>query len=108
IGIIVPDKAQEPANYRDLFGMGSQPTNDPAKYPHPEDVLAYMRERRQTLLNEAEKLTDADLEKPMPKGAPAFLSDYASLLEMMSWHEGIHAGQLTVVRRALGYKPILG
>ena len=108
IGVIAPDKAKEPASYRELFGMGSQPTNDPAKYPMPEEVVAFMRERRQTLLDAAEKMSDADLEKPMPKGAPAFLSDFASLLEMMSWHEGIHAGQLTVVRRALGHKPLFG
>src|SRR5438876_194417 len=59
VGVLAPDKAKEPANYRDLFGMGSQPSNDPAKYPRPEEVLAFMRERRQTLLEAAEKLTDA-------------------------------------------------
>ncbi len=108
ISVLAPDKAGEPAEFRELFGMGSQPTDDPTKYPSPETMLHHMRDRRATLLDVVGQLSEADLERPMPKGAPAFLSDFASLLEMMSWHEGIHAGQLTVVRRALGHKPIFG
>jgi uncharacterized damage-inducible protein DinB len=107
VRVIAPEKAKEPAHYHELFGMGSQPSNNPANYPPVDEVVNYMRERRQTLIAAAENLPESDLDKPMPKGAPAFLSDFASLLEMLAWHEGMHAGQLTVVRRALGHEPLM-
>jgi hypothetical protein len=65
-----------------------------------------MRERRQTLLETLEGLTDRDLAKKTPAGAPDFLPDVASVFELAIWHEGQHSGQVSVARRALGHKPL--
>lgn len=92
--------------FDELFGMGSQPTNDPAKYPAAESVVATMRERRAQTLEFLSKLSDSDLQKKLPAGSPDFLSDFGSVFEMLIWHEGMHAGQLSVVRRSLGFGPL--
>jgi len=34
------------------------------------------------------------------------LADYAAVFEMAIWHEGLHSGQLSSVRRALGHGPV--
>src|SRR5882757_4064639 len=44
ISIVAPERANDPAIFREKFGMGSTPTNQPADYPPPEQVLAAMRE----------------------------------------------------------------
>ena len=88
--------------------MGSQPTNNPADYPPVEEVIAFMRERRQTLLEVLDAASEDDLAKPAPEGAPDFLPDVASVFEMAAWHEGLHSGQLSVARRGLGNAPLFG
>jgi uncharacterized damage-inducible protein DinB len=106
LSLIAPEKKKEIPEFQTKFGMGSQPTNEPAAYPEPESVLATMRERRGMLLSTLEGMTDDDLAKKTPDGAPDFLPDVGSVFEVAIWHEGRHSGQLSVARRALGHKPL--
>jgi uncharacterized damage-inducible protein DinB len=106
LSLIAPDKKKEMPEFQTKFGMGSQPTNEPTAYPQPESVLATMRERRKVLLATLEGMTDDDLAKKTPDGAPDFLPDVGSVFEVAIWHEGRHSGQLSVARRALGHKPL--
>jgi uncharacterized damage-inducible protein DinB len=107
ISLLDPPKAAERPGFAEKFGTGSQPTNRPEDYPPPEEVLAYMRDRRRVLLEILEGMEEAELSKPTPKGAPGFLPDKASIFETAHWHEGLHSGQLSVVRRALGHAPLM-
>ncbi len=108
ISLVAPAKAISlPPLYSERFGMGSQPTGSLADYPPPSDVVARMRERRESLLAVLDSLTEEDLSKPSPEGAPAFLADFGSVFEMAIWHEGLHSGQLSSSRRALGFGPVM-
>ena len=107
LSLVVPEKARQLPDFQAKFGMGSQPTSDPAAYPAVESVLATMRERRQALLEVLSGLSDDDLARKTPPGAPDFLPDVGSVFELATWHEGQHSGQLTVARRALGHKPLV-
>jgi|SRR5436190_13316602 len=106
LSLVAPDKATQLPDFQAKFGMGSQPTNDPAAYPPHENVVATMRERRQALLAALDAMREEDLGKKTPEGAPEFLPDVASVFELAVWHEGQHRGQLSVARRALGHKPL--
>ena len=106
LSLVAPERARQLPDYQSRFGMGSQPTGDPAAYPSPEDVLATMRERRTALLAALVGMSDDDLARKLPPGTPDFLSDVGSVFELAVWHEGQHNGQLTVARRALGYQPL--
>jgi len=109
ISMVAPEKTVDlPANYNGLFGMGSKPVNDPATYPSPEEALRLMRKCRQALLALLDKMSDEDLAKPIAGGGPEFLTDNASVFELIVWHEGIHCGQMSVARRALGHAPLMG
>ena len=68
ISLLAPEKAVAKAEYQAKFGMGSRPTSDPADYPPPEEVLAFMRERRRTVLEILAGLSDDDMSKPTPGG----------------------------------------
>lgn len=106
LSLVAPEKATDLPDFQAKFGMGSQPTNDPAVYPSPEAVQQTMRDRRQALLAALDRMSDEDLARSTPAGAPDFLPDIASVFELAVWHEGQHRGQLSVARRALGHKPL--
>ena len=107
ITLLDPTQAAPRAGWGEMFGMGSQPTGNPDDYPPVAEVLDYMRDRRQTLLAVLERLSEDELETPTPQGSPEFLADYGMVFQAASWHEGMHTGQLTTVRRSLGHKPIM-
>jgi hypothetical protein len=108
LSVLDRTKCRELPGYNDKFGVGSQPTSDPRCYPPPEEVLAYMRERREALFCVLASLAEEDLSRPTPQGAPDFLSDFASVFETAIWHEGLHSGQVSVAHRALGNRPLIG
>jgi hypothetical protein len=105
ISVVDPAHVVKTPDLETRFGMGSRPTNRVADYPPVEQVLAFMRERRGTLLQLLDQMSDDDLTRSTPEGAPAFLPDFGSVFEIAVWHEGLHSGQLSVARRALGHQP---
>ena len=106
VSLVAPSRVAKRADFDARFGMGSQPTSNPTDYPPPAEVVAYMRDRRSALLGALEEMSDEDLAKKTPEGAPDFLPDIASVFEMAIWHEGLHSGQVSVTRRALGFAPV--
>lgn len=108
LGLIAPSQVMERDDMQKLFGMGSAPTSDPDMYPSVSEVREWMDGRRAALLEAAEKLTDEDLERPTSESAPPFIPTVRSALQFLAWHEGLHAGQITVVHRELGNAPIAG
>jgi len=104
LSTLAPDKVVKRPEFERAFGTGSRPTNNPADYPPPDEVLEVMDERRRALLDVLDHMEEPDFEKPLPKGAPDFLPDFGAVFEMAIWHEGMHSGQLSVARRAMGLK----
>ncbi|RIK74560.1 MAG: DinB family protein [Planctomycetota bacterium] len=107
-----PDRGRKPEGWDRLFGFGSQPQPAAAAYPSPPEVLAYLRERRQALLEVLEEMTEDELRAPAP--APSERSPIAGAPSVghgflfIGYHEGLHSGQLTVAHRALGNAPVIG
>ncbi|MBR9801371.1 DinB family protein [bacterium] len=93
-------------DWKTLFGKGSQPHDDAAAYPSVETIRETMAERRAVLLECLESCSDEDFRRELPPGAPPFLYDIASMFQMGAWHEGIHAGQLSIIHRQLGHPPL--
>ena len=106
ISLVAPDKVAVRVDFAEKFGPGSQPQPSAAAYPPVAEVLEFLQERRNVLLSILDEMDESQLEQKTPAGAPAFLPDYASVFRTAGWHEGLHAGQLTVVRRALGHPPL--
>ncbi|REJ68986.1 MAG: DinB family protein [Planctomycetota bacterium] len=106
VSMLDPSRQVEKDGWGEKFGMGSQPTNDPAAYPPVAEVLDFFRDRRAALLEAIDAMSDEDLAKATPDGSPDFLADFEQVLELAYWHEGVHSGQLTVAHRALGNPPL--
>lgn len=97
-----------PAEWDDLFGMGSTPKNDPSVYPSPAELRDQLQTRRDGLTAWLKSLSDAQLAKPLEGDLARFAPNYAALAGSIAWHEGMHAGQLTLVRKSLGIGPKFG
>lgn len=93
-------------DYAKLFGKGSTPKSNAGDYPESSEVLAYLRQRREALLETLDHCSEEDFAKPTPEGAPPFMHDLGAMFQMMVWHESLHSGQLTTIRRSLGHGPI--
>ncbi len=107
LSLVRPDLCEVNDQYGTLFGLGSQPSADISSYPAVESVLGFMADRREKLLQALDEMSDEQLAQATPDGAPEFMPDNASVFETAVWHEGLHSGQISLIRRSLGFDPIV-
>lgn len=106
--VLSGSKSPLPPKWKELFGTGSKPMASAADYPDLKEILAALSERRQALVTWLKSLDEAKLRSPLPEDWRDFAPTHAALATSIVWHEGVHAGQLTSIRKALGLKPIYG
>jgi hypothetical protein len=75
-------------------------------YLTKSQYLELFNKMRAATIANVDKLKDADLDRPNTGGMAKYAPLYADLIVLMANHTLMHAGQFTVVRRALN-KPIL-
>lgn len=100
-----PRKAVLPETYTKLFGMGSTPTADASTYPKLEQLREKLSQLREEMVAWFGNMPEQQLHASLPKEFDGFAENFAMLMSTISWHEGMHAGQLTVLRKSLGMKP---
>jgi hypothetical protein len=91
-----------------LFGGGASPESQRGEYPSPSAMLQKMHEVRNALIGYFQGLSDAELNAPVEGPMAQFGDTRAKLMASLAWHEGMHAGQLTVIRRQLGLPRVFG
>jgi len=99
------DAAILPPEYFTLFGAGTSAVADSSKYPRPDALLARLQTVHDAAMKCCAELTDADLDATCEKPHPLFSTKLGSLL-WCSRHEMMHAGQIGLLRRLLGKKPL--
>ena len=96
-----------PKEWVELFNLSSKPTSDRAKYPSKAALLeAY--DRSYARLTEAVKnATSESLERefPNPKLRTQLPTVGVAMVHILCSHHGLHLGQLSAWRRALGMAP---
>jgi uncharacterized damage-inducible protein DinB len=99
------------AHWMGLFGFGSQPVAEAARYPSFDQVLQSFQEVRAQSLQALDSLTDNDLEKPSKACPPQFkpfVGTIGQCLQQIILHPMYHAGQASDARRMAGRKPLFG
>ncbi|HVU86838.1 MAG TPA: DinB family protein [Pirellulales bacterium] len=94
-----------PPKFTELFLRGTAPVPDPAKYPAPAEILETLGRVQAAVETELARHADADLEQPQ-RGKPHPL--FTTTLGGLFWcarHEMLHAGQVGLLKRLLGYAP---
>ena len=95
--------------YEGLFAMGTTPTANAADYPSIDELLTKFDEIRAASLAHLDTLTDDDLDA-RSHAAEEFGPHFATVgacYAAMSTHTAFHAGQVAVVRRAVGRAPLM-
>lgn len=88
-----------------LFGRDSVPQPDPDKYPTPAEVRAVFDRVHERVLSDLAGHPEADLDSP-PLAPHALARTKREVLFWCGQHEFLHAGQIGLLRRLLGYPPM--
>jgi hypothetical protein len=95
-----------PAGFDKQYGKEGAKDNGPAGFLTKAEYLALFDRMRAATIATVENLADADLDKPTQGQMAPFAPKLGDLILLIANHTLMHAGQFTVVRRALG-KPVL-
>ncbi len=83
----------------------SRPTPDASKYPAQDEIRAVLDTVHEQVLWELPKLAEAELDLPVLQPHPIAKAKLSALLWCAN-HEMLHAGQIGLLRRHLGYSPM--
>ena len=106
----VQGKENPLADWTEMFGMGSQPEADAAKYPSMDELASKFEQIRGQTLELLDTLTEEDLDKPShaPEESGEFFGTIGQCLAALSIHFAFHGGQVADARRAAGRGPVMG
>lgn len=88
-----------------IFGRDSVAGADPAAYPSPDKIRAVFDRVHDRVLAELASVPDATLDEA-PVTPHELCKTKLECLHWCSHHEAVHAGQVGLIRRLLGYPPI--
>jgi hypothetical protein len=101
-----PDDEQViPAAFLKAFGRESVPDPDPANCPSPAEIRATFDRVHRRVLADLADFPDSDLDSPLDP--PHRIAK--TKIECLRWcgaHELIHAGQIALLRRLFGQRPV--
>lgn len=87
------------------FGRDSVAAADPNQYPAPADIRAKFDRVYARVLTDVPDITEPELDAP-PLTPHRLCKTRVECLFWASAHEMLHAGQLGLLRRLLGHKPL--
>ena len=95
------------ANWGELFGMKSEPTADPSRYPPLDEIREKFLSCTAETMKLLDSLSDADLDQAS-KGCPPemkeFIGTYGQCFLVIIFNTMTHRGQVADARRAAGRK----
>jgi hypothetical protein len=97
-----------PADWSDLFGRGSTPVADRAKYPTKAVLMNALEAGHGKFAAVVEAASPAmmDAVNPIERNRHAFPTLGDLIAYLLTGHEGIHLGQISAWRRASGLKSV--
>jgi hypothetical protein len=94
-----------PGKFRKAYSRGSTPSSDPTDQLTATEFLGRLERIHELAMNELQELDPAVLLEPVDMPYAAFPIKLGAIL-FCPLHEHIHAGQIGMLRRALGLSPI--
>jgi uncharacterized damage-inducible protein DinB len=90
-----------------LFARGAERMDD-AEYPSIEDMRAAWTDVSEKLRAALREPAEDVLTKPAPEGPPSFDNKVSGTVAFFAFHDTYHAGQLSYLRKWLGYGQTVG
>jgi uncharacterized damage-inducible protein DinB len=92
--------------YAATFFAKSSPKPNADAYPPLDTVRNFFDTSRNAYRGWIESLDDERLMTPLPPESAKYFPNLAGLFFRLLWHQGMHYGQLTVLRKSLGLAPV--
>lgn len=92
------------APWERLFARGAQLVGS-EQYPAPAELQRSFQEISEKVASALPGVSEEILRKPVPKGQPSLDGTLGGSIALLCLHESIHVGQMTYLRRCLGYEP---
>jgi hypothetical protein len=99
------DEALIDAAFVARYGRESVPDADPSRNPSPADIRRVFDRVHEQVLRELPGLPEEELAVPVTRPHPCFETKQDALF-WCAHHEGVHAGQIGLLRRQLGQLPV--
>lgn len=97
-----------PPEWNELFGMKSSPLPDASRYPKKGVLMKALEDAHARAAEAYSKATPEQLNQPSSDPIRARFPKVGNFVTLlMTSHEGIHLGQLSAWRRALGYPSVM-
>jgi hypothetical protein len=93
------------APFRKQFSRGSEPDPNPANNPSPAEIREVFEKVYAQVKKESPHFADAQLDEPVDMPYMAVPTKLGALY-FCAAHEMLHAGQIGLIRRSLGKKPV--
>jgi uncharacterized damage-inducible protein DinB len=101
-----PDDAKLiPQDFVRIFGYESKPEFDSTKYPAQIEIRAVLDRVHEQVKKELKELNESEMDQPVMNPHP-FAKTKLEALFWCAHHETLHAGQIGLLRRELGYEPM--
>ena len=94
-----------PGRFRKAYSRGSTPNSDPSKQPTPDELLERLNHVFELGLDGLASIDTEVLQEPVDMPYAAYPTKLGAIL-FCPLHEHIHAGQIGLVRRAMGLEPV--
>jgi hypothetical protein len=104
-GPLPQDEDLFPKGFRPLFTRLSEPTPEPSAYPPASEIRAVFDRVHQQVLQELPLYSDEMLDQPVNREHRIFTTKIGAML-WCPQHEMSHTGQIGLIRRILGNKPM--
>lgn len=95
-----------PAGFEDRFAATKAMATAPGDLGEPKELMRLFDAVHESLIAEVRRLPDTALAGPPPFATPLF-SNLGEAMNFMGEHIAMHLGQVTIIRRSLGYPPIV-
>lgn len=104
-GILPEDESLISERFLTLFGRDSKAEPDPAQYPPPAEIRQVFDRVHQAVMQELPAIPDLDLSAAILQ-PHRLCNTKEEILRWCSHHECIHTGQIALLRRLFGAKPL--
>ena len=104
-GLLGGELPDLPAGFDEAFAVTGKPAGDQHELPDGAGLLDHFYATRDRLISAVRGTPDAKLDEPTPKPSPVYTT-IGDLAAFMAQHAAMHLGQVTVIRRSLGYPPV--
>ena len=95
------------SSWASLFAPGSQRVDD-AEYPTVDEMRAAWAEISQQLKAARGEISPDVLTRPAPQGPPSFDKQVSGTVAFYAFHDTYHTGQVSFLRKWLGYGQTIG